>query len=142
MIDARSPIPEVMSPVLLEEPWDLERLWSMWLPTESFTVADLVWQLELPWWRADGRDFAVSPAQVAADPDRYPDQWERTHDADLLRPIFVMRRERLAVLDGVHRLLKAHHLGWIRIMGHAVPPDALTKIAVRPEGERSTHEGR
>ena len=48
---SRSSIPEVMSPVLLEEPWDLDRLWSMWLPTESFTVADLVWQLEQPWWR-------------------------------------------------------------------------------------------
>ena len=131
MIDLRGPIPDAMAPLVVDQPWDLGRLWSLALPTESLDVAALAWQLELPWWREGDRAFAVSPAQVRADPRRYADHWRSTLEADLRHPLVLVRRERSVVLDGLHRLLKAYHFGWIRIATQTVPAEALWRIAPR-----------
>ena len=128
MIDRRGPIPDVMRTVVLDEPWDLVRLWSLWLPTESYDVAGLAWQLELPWWPDRDRVFAVSPLEVLADPGAHPEQWRRTLEADLRSPIYAYRAERLVVLDGMHRLLKAHHFRWVRISVRTVSDDARARL--------------
>jgi hypothetical protein len=135
MIDPRAPMPDAMRAVLLPEPWDLDRLFSLYLPVQSVAVADLAWQLELPWWRDGERTFAVSPAEVLAVPDRHPAHWRRTIDADLHRPIFLVKRQGLVVVDGMHRLLKAHHHGWVRIMAHTVPAEMLERIVLPDDDE-------
>ncbi|MFI5728619.1 hypothetical protein ACIA49_00765 [Kribbella sp. NPDC051587] len=91
--------------------WQLEKLWALDLKVEPVEVADLVWMFELPLWQLDGERFKVTPNQVAETPMNYRPHYQRVMDADLDFPInLVAYRGRLVVLDGVHRLLKAHFL--------------------------------
>jgi hypothetical protein len=91
--------------------WQLDKLWALDLKVEPVEVADLVWMFELPLWQLDGERFKITPNQVAETPMNYRPHYQRVMDADLDFPInLVAYRGRLVVLDGVHRLLKAHFL--------------------------------
>lgn len=88
--------------------WDVRKLWSSDLPVVALDVVDLLWLLELPFW-TNGDQHDIAPIEVARDRDRFPREFERTMRADLRYPINVIwLRNRWVVLDGLHRLLKAH----------------------------------
>jgi hypothetical protein len=88
--------------------WRLEHLWSLDLPRVRFALPELTWMLDLPLWQRDGVRFQVSPREVLADPARFPHHARRIDEADLSRPIHVLRRDgRWTVLDGSHRLASA-----------------------------------
>lgn len=124
-------MPAVLRDVIVDFHWDLERLWQLDLSVTRVPVAALRWHFDLPMWQYEGAHFAVSPAEVAADPIRYREQWDRTMAADLRHPLHVLvRPDRLTVLDGVHRLLKAHHLGHPTVAVHQVPLERLETVAV------------
>jgi hypothetical protein len=92
--------------------WDRERLHALELPVVEMPVADLLWLLDIPLWADAGEPFRLTPIEVGAHPDRFPDQWARTTAAGLAWPIHVLRfNGRWPILDGVHRLLKAKVLG-------------------------------
>ena len=125
-------VPPALRGVILEVAWDVDLLRQLDLPVVDVELADLRWQLELPWWTHEGHPFAISPTQVRADPARYPGHRQRVLDADLYRPIYVMERSRgLVVMDGVHRLAKADELGWDRILAHRVQMRDIAKVLVR-----------
>jgi hypothetical protein len=91
--------------------WKLGKLWALELKVEPIEVADLIWLFDLPLWPLNGDRFKVTPNQVTETPMNYRDHYQRVMDADLDFPIhLVAYRGRLVVLDGVHRLLKAHFL--------------------------------
>ncbi|TCC43013.1 hypothetical protein [Kribbella sindirgiensis] len=102
-------VPAVLTAYILDFHWDVERLHALDLPTVELPVADLAHHLDLPFWAYDDRPFQVTPRQVAADPVTYRAQYERTLAADLRHPIDTVRRpdNRITILDGVHRLLRA-----------------------------------
>jgi hypothetical protein len=100
--------PEVLRQTLPIVPWDLRKLWALNLPIQRVPVQDLVWLLDLPLWQMNGTRFQVSPAEVRADPGRFPDHFRRVMAADTDQPICMAEHHgRLVVLDGYHRLLKA-----------------------------------
>ena len=91
--------------------WQLEKLWALDLKVEPVEIADLVWMFDLPLWQLNGERFKVTPNQVAETPMNFRAHYERVMNADLDFPInLVAYRGRLVVLDGIHRLLKAHFL--------------------------------
>jgi hypothetical protein len=100
-------MPPVMQALLPNVMWDREKLHQLVVPVSELPLASLRWQLDLPWWRDGDRRFAVTPNQVRHDPERHAVHWRRILDADLAFPIDLLQRERLVILDGVHRLLKA-----------------------------------
>ncbi|TDO62607.1 hypothetical protein EV651_106229 [Kribbella sp. VKM Ac-2571] len=107
-------VPPELTAYILDFHWDTERLHALDLPTVELPVADLAHHLDLPFWAYDDRPFQVTPRQVAAYPVTYHAQYERTFAADLRHPIDVVHRpdDRITILDGVHRLLRAeleHH---------------------------------
>lgn len=103
--------PEPLRAVFPQTHWQLGKLWALDLRVEPVEVADLLWMFDLPLWQLNGERFKVTPNQVAATPMNYRPHYERVMDADLDFPIhLVAYRGRLVVLDGVHRLLKAHFL--------------------------------
>ena len=65
-------VPPALRGVILEVAWDVDLLRQLDLPVVDVELADLRWQLELPWWTHEGHPFAISPTQVRADPARYP----------------------------------------------------------------------
>ncbi|MFC5263968.1 hypothetical protein ACFPJ1_17795 [Kribbella qitaiheensis] len=103
--------PESMRDVFPPTRWQLGKLWALDLRVEPVEVADLLWMFDLPLWQLNGKRFKVTPNQVAATPMNFRPHYQRVMDADLDFPIhLVAYRGRLVVLDGVHRLLKAHFL--------------------------------
>jgi hypothetical protein len=124
-------VPGALREVLPDLLWNRTLLWAFDLPVERVPVADLRWQLALPWWSLDGAPFAVSPDEVRADPRRYREQHERTMAADLSFPVHVLERPNgvLTVLDGVHRLLKADLLGRSTLEVKKLSPEQLDAIA-------------
>ena len=132
-------LPDSLRGVILDFHWDLNRLHALELPIREVPTADLAWHLDLPFWAVDGRPFQVSPAQVAAAPDRYREQWQRTMAADLDHALDCYAGPDVTILDGVHRLLKADVLGCSTVRIRILAPGDFDAIAVRYEAGPSTH---
>jgi hypothetical protein len=124
-------MPPVMQALLPNATWDRARLHQLELPIVELPVARLRWQLDLPWWRVGDRRFAVTPNQVRIDPERHAMHWRRTLDADLAYPIDLLAGDRLVMLDGVHRLLKADILGMSTIAAHILDDARFAEIVER-----------
>ena len=126
-------VPPELSSYILDFHWDLSLLHQLELPTLRVPLAGLADHLDLPFWAYDGRPFQVTPHQVAADPVRYRDQYERTMAAGLSHPLDVVRRPdgRVTILDGIHRLsraeLEARTAVDVRVLGW----DLVDRISVR-----------
>lgn len=75
----------------------------------------------------------VTPMEVAADPEVHVEQYARTMAADLCYPLDVVRRTdgRITILDGVHRLLRAHLNGLDSVQVRILEWEAVDSIAVR-----------
>jgi len=128
-----SELPPELKNVILDFHWDVALLHSLELPVVELRVAELVWQLRLPFWAWDGRPFQVTPLEVAAEPEVYAQQYARTMAADLHYPLDVVRRPdgRITILDGVHRLLRAHLDGLESVRARVLEWEELDAIAVR-----------
>jgi hypothetical protein len=124
-------LPRELHGIVLDFHWDLSRLHGLDLPVMQIEVRELAWHLELPFWAYDGRPFQVTPLQVAADPELYAEQYARTLAADLSYPIDVVRRPdgRISILDGVHRLLRAHLSGLRSVRVRVLEWEQLDAIA-------------
>ena len=104
-------MPAAVREVFPRQRWQLEKLWALELKVEPVEIGDLVWMFDLPLWQLNGQRFKVTPNQVAETPMNFRAHYERVMNADLDFPInLVAYRGRLVVLDGIHRLLKAHFL--------------------------------
>ena len=134
-------VPAQLRPWLLPIEWQPERLWSLDLPRTRLAIEELGWHLQLPWWRHDGRWFAVSPRDVQARPHAYPEHAERIVNADLAFALHVVRRrDRWLVLDGIHRLTKAEILGYEVVEVFTLSASDLAAIA-SPAEERGLGAG-
>jgi hypothetical protein len=101
-------IPPTLQGVIYDFWWDLEKLQKLQLPTEIVVVSDLLWHLDLPWWEHNGKAFSISPRGVWSNPEQYAQHYRRTMEADLKHPLIVRKdNNRLVIVDGIHRLLKA-----------------------------------
>ena len=97
--------------------WDVRRRWDVDLPVVPMLVQDLEWLLDKPFWSDGPKEQAISGRDVANDPERHRDHYERAMAADLSCPINVIwLRGRWVIMDGVHRLLKAWLCGHETIM--------------------------
>jgi hypothetical protein len=121
-------MPPVMQALLPNVTWDRARLHQLDVPIVELRVSKLRWQLDLPWWRVGERRFAVTPNEVRMDPERHAVHWRRTLDADLSYPIHLLQRDRLVILDGVHRLLKADILDMSSIAAHILDDARFAEI--------------
>jgi hypothetical protein len=124
-------MPPVMQALLPNAEWDRAKLHELTLPVVELRVADLRWMLDLPWWRVGERRFAVTPNQVRHAPERYATHWRRVLDADLDFPIDLLQLQRMIVLDGVHRLLKADVLGMRMLACRVLDTAQFAKITAQ-----------
>lgn len=126
-------VPPELTAYILDFHWDLDLLHALDLPVVELPFADLADHLDLPFWAYDGRPFQLTPHQVAADPVTYRDQYERTLAADPSHPLDVVRRpdNRITILDGVHRLLRAELEGQTVVAVRVLPWPELDRIAAR-----------
>ena len=123
-------VPPALATVLPNVSWSRERLHSLALPVVTLRIDDVRWQLDLPWWRSANGPFTLTPNEVRRSPAAHAAQWKRTLDADLGYPIHLLQRDRLVVLDGVHRLLKADVNDLPSIAAHVVIEETFTAHVV------------
>lgn len=124
--------PPVIRQTLPMVPWNLHRLHILDLPIQPVAVDDLAWLFGLPLWQKNGARFQVSPAQVRAEPARFPDHMRRVMASDLEHPIHLVKHNgRLVVLDGYHRLLKAAIQGRAQIEAMVLSQQDLQSICTR-----------
>ena len=106
--------------------WDVEAIWALDLPVERFPIRRLEWHLDLPAWPFEGKGYVLTPRDVLKSPYRYAEEYQRMQRASLIFPLdIIWFRGRWLILDGVHRLLKAHEQGLDEIMVRKVPRSAL-----------------
>jgi len=119
-------LPQIIEDYWYSIEWDVETLWALDLPVEPMPVADLLWHLDVPVWG----DYQISPREVLADPAAHAAEYHRMLRADLAYPLEVARiKDRWMILDGIHRLLKAHSLGLTGIDVRKVPAEYLAPLA-------------
>ena len=124
--------PPVIRQTLPMVPWNIRKLHRLDLPVQPVAVDDLAWLFSLPLWQDNGARFQVSPAQVRADPARFPDHMRRVMASDLEHPIHLVEHNgRLVVLDGYHRLLKAAIQSVAHIDAMVLSPQDLQSICTR-----------
>jgi hypothetical protein len=135
-LDARiadGTVPHVLREVLLDFPWELDRLLALDLPVERVRVRDFVWLLDLPFWREEGEWFVLTPNEVRERPSDHAEQWARALATNLDAPIhFTERHGRPVIIDGIHRLLKADIAGRDALPARRVPVSMLPLIAASP----------
>jgi len=117
----------VDKPSLIDRYWhaferNAEALWALELPVSQMPVSRLEWHLDLRIWPFEGRSEVLSPRDVLRSPYRFAEEYARTQQASLVFPMEVTwHRGRWVILDGVHRLLKAHEQGHDDVMVRRVP---------------------
>lgn len=112
--------------------WNAEALWALDLPAEPFPIARLEWILDVPLWPDDGRAYQLTPRQVLRQPHRYASSYRRVREANLMFPIEIAYyKGRWLVLDGVHRMVKAHEMGHEEILVRKVPLKQLRAMSAR-----------
>ena len=75
--------------------------------------------------------FDISPRQVLNSPDLSPHQAYRVKSADVGFPLDFLRfKERLWILDGVHRLARLYQLGESNVRLRVHPSDIIADITV------------
>ena len=110
--------------------WDRERLWALDLPRRRLERKELLWHLNLPWWRHDGVWFQLTPREFLDDPTTHPEHADRVANSDLSYPLHGVRRHRRwLILDGIRRLVKAEMLGLTDVVVSTLTPADILKVA-------------
>ena len=105
-------IPEMVQEVCLSFYYDIEKVWQLDVPASDMYITRLDWHFELPFLWESGRKYSLTPRELIAHPEHYPDEYARVMAADLAFPIDIIRNKgRWFILDGLHRLIKAALLG-------------------------------
>ena len=122
-------LPKVVRDYWYTIDWNVEAIWKLDLPTTEIPVRDLEWHLDVPIWPDGETRYRLTPRQVLADPSRYVAEAKRIDDASMAYPIDVFfNRDRLMILDGVHRLAKAWRQNRKSMRARLVPEGAVRKI--------------
>ena len=110
--------------------WDVNKVWALDLPVTKVERSFLEWHFNIKflWGKPDGY-YDLTPKQVIDNPNLYPEEWERTMAADMSYPIdYMWWKGRPLILDGLHRLMKAHVQQINPINVREVPPELKEKI--------------
>jgi hypothetical protein len=117
--------------------WEEEKIWALKLSVIDLDINDLVWHFDAPWWPDDnGERWMVTPWDVIRQIEGTLNEQSNIEKVDLNFPIEVLaHRDRLLILDGVHRLVKAYKHGDKKIKARIIPREKLPEIIVSDEVE-------
>ncbi len=103
-------LPEEIRKIGFDFDWDIEKVWALDLPVQQAERAFLEWHFDVKflWGKPEGY-YDLTPKQVLDNLDGYPEERDRITAADLSFPIdYMWWKGRPLILDGLHRLMKAH----------------------------------
>jgi hypothetical protein len=117
--------PKIIQEVGFDFHWSEEKVWALEIPAEEMDISELEWHFDIPFWD----NYTLKPNDVLKDSAKYKEEFERTIQSDLFYPLDIMWwKNRWVLLDGLHRLLKAKHLGMQKVMIRKIPIEAISQI--------------
>jgi hypothetical protein len=124
-----SNIPKIIEDVGFDFDWDEEKVWKLNVPVTDMDIKELVWHFDIPFLWHKGGVYNLTPREVIENPRKYEDEYQRTVGAELKYPIDIMENKgRWLILDGLHRLMKAHIQGTETVNVRIIPRDKITEI--------------
>ncbi len=122
-------IPKIIENVGFDFDWDEEKVWKLNVPVTDMDIKELVWHFDIPFLWHKGGVYNLTPREVIENPRKYEDEYQRTVRAELKYPIDIMENKgRWLILDGLHRLMKAHIQGTETVNVRIIPRDKITEI--------------
>ena len=112
--------------------WDSKKVWALDEPTIKLPIAELLWHFDVPFWDKEGTDeYNLTPWKVIHEPEKHKIHYQRSLQADTSHPIDVMEnKNRLLILDGLHRLVKLYLKGETLIRVRNIPRSRIPEIRV------------
>lgn len=122
-------MPDIIKEVGFDFHWKEEKVWALDLPIEEMSLTNLEWHFDVPFWFLPGGYYDLKPREVIENPKKHLLEYGRTMASDLTYPLDIMDwKGRWLLLDGLHRLVKAHILGWKTIKVRKVPKEEILNI--------------
>ena len=111
--------------------WDVETIWHLDLPVRVFPIIHLLWHMHVPVWPDMlGHSYRITPIEVMNDPVVNHREYRRVMLADTSHPLDVFRnRNRIMILDGIHRLARLQQIGRRHVRARMIPDDMVRSIA-------------
>ena len=99
------------------------------VPVSEVDIQDLLWHFDMPVWEKDGTDdWNLTPWEVIHKKDGSIEHRKRVQDADLTHPLIITRyKNRLVILDGIHRLAKAYMEGNKTVKVKVIPSNEVIR---------------
>lgn len=121
--------PQVLTDVGYEIYCDIHKLWELDVPVVDFPIANLAWNFDLPLWDKDNTDdWNLTPREVIEHVPGSATHRQRVTLADLQFPILLTEKQgRWLVIDGVHRLVKAHEAGHATIKAKIFTEEVIAR---------------
>ena len=126
----RKTIPESVLEYGFDFDWDEKDIWKLDYPTQEIVIEMLEWHFNIPFWNWNNEWYVLKPKDVIDNPEKYKSQYDRIMKSDISYPIDVMpNKERLVILDGLHRLVKCKLLGMNNIKVRIIPRSEIKNIS-------------
>lgn len=123
-------LPQIIKDVGFDFSWSSEKVWALNEPVIDMPIEELIWHFDIPFWEvADTDDYNLKPWEVINEPDKHSVHYKKIQEADLKYPIDIMENKgRWLILDGLHRLVKAHFQGLKVVKVRKIPRSRIPEI--------------
>lgn len=123
-------LPDIIKRVGFDFHWDSKKVWRLDLPVVDMDIEELIWHFDIPFWeKSDTDDYNLTPWQVVKKEHGTNEHRKKIEKAELKYPIDIMENKgKWLILDGLHRLVKAHELGQKTVKVRKVPREKIPEI--------------
>lgn len=99
------------------------------LPIQDIHINDLTWHFDMPVWERDETDdWNLTPWEVIRNFKGTSEHRKKIEEADTAYPIILSKyKDKLIILDGIHRLVKVYESGG-KIIKAKIVPEHLLKL--------------
>src|SRR3989344_1459866 len=123
-------IPKIIKEVGFDFNWDSKKVWALNEPVVQMDIKELLWHFDIPFWEIkDTDDYNLKPYEVIKEPNKHSTHYKKIQRANLKYPIDIMQNKgRWLILDGLHRLVKAHLQGLKKVKVRKIPRENIPEI--------------
>lgn len=122
-------LPKIIEEVGFDFHWSEEKVWALDVLIGEMDIKNLEWHFNIPFWNTPGGYYDLTPNQVLENPEKFKEEFDRIMRAKLVHPLDIMFwKNRWLLLDGLHRLVKAHKLGYKKVKVRKIPKEYIPQI--------------
>jgi len=106
------------------------KLWAMNIPVEEIDISEIEYNLDIPYLEKEGTDdWNLSPRMLLKNFDKETSHAKKVKEVDVNYTIDInLHKNKWIILDGVHRFVKAIHLGHKTIKVRKVTSEIVYKV--------------